>query len=83
MTAEQGHAVEEATYEDKLREADRVDPGVNDRSSDYQPDVWNDERSESTTSSGSGTEPRHAVSPDDTSVAQRTEDPEAERPSGR
>ena len=44
--AEQGHQVEQAQYEDKLREADRVDPEVNTRSEDYQPDVWNDERSD-------------------------------------
>jgi FtsZ-interacting cell division protein ZipA len=49
-TAEQGHQVEQAGYEDKLRDADRVDPDVDHRSGDYEPDVWNDERTE--TSSG-------------------------------
>ncbi|MGA8248210.1 MAG: hypothetical protein WB797_15000, partial [Nocardioides sp.] len=29
--------------EDKLREADRLDPEVDTRSEDYQPSVWNDE----------------------------------------
>jgi hypothetical protein len=78
-TAEQGHQVEQASYENKLREADRLDPDVDHRSSDYEPDVWNDERSESEAA------PRHVASPEDTSVAQRTEDPEAEaaaRPAG-
>lgn len=45
-TAEQGHQVEQAVYEDKLREADRVDPAVDHKAGDYEPDVWNDERSE-------------------------------------
>jgi FtsZ-interacting cell division protein ZipA len=71
-TAEQGHRVEQASYENKLREADRLDPDVDHRSSDYEPDVWNDQRSEPVTP------PRHVASPEDTSVAQRTEDPEAE-----
>lgn len=43
-TAEQGHQVEQASYEDKLREADRLDPEVNHRAKDYEPDVWHDER---------------------------------------
>ncbi|HET8666090.1 MAG TPA: hypothetical protein VFM08_17380 [Nocardioides sp.] len=54
--AEQGHRIEQASYEDKLREADRLDPEVDHKSGDYEPDVWNDERSESpatdTTSTG-------------------------------
>jgi len=95
--AEQGHRVEQASYEDKLREADRLDPAVDHKSGDYQPDVWNDEGSESTAtsetppaSSADATHPKAEVtsptsssgrpvaSPDETSVAQRTEDPEAE-----
>ncbi len=55
-TAAQSHRIEQATYEDKLREADRLDPDVNTRSGDYEPDVWNDERSDTP---GSG--PRHAA----------------------
>jgi hypothetical protein len=47
--AEQGHQVEQASYEDKLREADRIDPDVNTRSADYEPSVWSDE----TTTDGS------------------------------
>ena len=35
--AQQGAAVEEAQYEDRLREADRVDPDVNVRADDYTP----------------------------------------------
>jgi hypothetical protein len=46
-TAAQGHQVEQASYEDKLREADRVDPDVNTKSADYEPSVWNDPTSES------------------------------------
>ncbi len=65
-TAEQGHQVEQASYEDKLREADRLDPEVDHRSSDYEPDVWTDERSES------ATEARHVASPDETSAARPT-----------
>ena len=107
--AEQGHRVEQASYEDKVREADRLDPEVDHKSGDYEPDVWNDERSETGTTpespvptsgapgspaaatgttgtTGTSAEvtqdepggPRHAASPDDVSVAQRTEDPEAE-----
>jgi uncharacterized coiled-coil DUF342 family protein len=45
-TAEQGHQVEQAGYEDKLREADHLDPEVDDKAGDYEPDVWNDERTE-------------------------------------
>ena len=41
--AEQGHQVEQASYEDKLREADRLDPEVNTKSADYEPSVWTDE----------------------------------------
>jgi Flp pilus assembly protein TadB len=47
-TAEQSHQVEQAGYEDKLREADRLDPAVDHKAGDYEPDVWNDERSETT-----------------------------------
>jgi type II secretory pathway pseudopilin PulG len=41
--AEGSHQVEQAGYEDKLREADRVDPDVDHKAGDYEPDVWNDE----------------------------------------
>ena len=92
--AEQGHQVEQAGYEDKLREADRLDPEVDHRAPDYEPDVWSDERSESSESSvetpmpevaapraeltgeTDQSEPRHAASPDESSVAHSTEDPE-------
>jgi len=43
QTAEQSHQVEQAGYEDKLREADRLDPDVDHKAGDYEPDVWNDE----------------------------------------
>jgi hypothetical protein len=85
--AEQGHLVEQAGYEDKLREADRLDPEVDVESTDYQPDVWNDERSETSGAAASGdadalseetTVPRHVAGPETTTAAQRTEDPEAE-----
>jgi len=68
-TAEQGHRMEQAGYEDKLREADRLDPEVDHRAQEYEPDVWNDERSET---------PRSAAQPEETTAAQRTEDPEAD-----
>lgn len=35
--ARQALAQEEATHEDKLREADRLDPSVDDKADDYQP----------------------------------------------
>ena len=44
--AEQGHQVEQASYEGKLREADKLDPEVNTRAKDYEPSVWNDQSSE-------------------------------------
>jgi FtsZ-interacting cell division protein ZipA len=37
--AEQARAAEQAGYEDRIREADRVDPAVDTGSSDYQPDT--------------------------------------------
>jgi hypothetical protein len=37
--AEQARAAEQAVYEDQIREADRLDPAVDTRSSDYQPDT--------------------------------------------
>lgn len=80
--AEQGHRIEQASYEDKIREADRLDPEVDDQDQRYEPDVWNDERPdpphEPTPPTRDPARPRHAASPEDTSVAQRTEDPEAE-----
>lgn len=54
--AEQGHRVEQAGYEDKVREADRLDPDVAHKADDYEPDVWNDERSE--TDPEAGPQPR-------------------------
>ena len=36
---EQARAAEHASYEDRLREADQLDPRVNTRSSDYRPDT--------------------------------------------
>ena len=85
--AQQSHQVDQAEYEDKLRTADKLDPGVNTRAQDYEPDVWNDERSGSaavsepgaptSSTTGETTAPRHAGVPDETSTAQRTEDPEA------
>jgi prolyl-tRNA synthetase len=84
--AEQGHDVEQARYEDKLREADKVDPDVNTRSQDYQPDVWSDQRDEtaatSTTAqepgtastSAEGDTPRHAA---DTGTTSSTTSPTA------
>jgi biopolymer transport protein ExbB/TolQ len=50
--AEQSHRVEEAGYEDKVREADRLDPDVSHQADDYEPDVWNDERSETDPEAG-------------------------------
>jgi FtsZ-interacting cell division protein ZipA len=44
--AQQSHRIEQAGYEDKLREADRLDPEVDHKSGDYEPDVWNDQRTE-------------------------------------
>lgn len=35
--ARQGAQVEQATHEDKIREADRVDPDVDHKSTDYEP----------------------------------------------
>jgi len=70
--AERSHEVEQASYEDKVREADRLDPGVDTRDDDYRPDAWDEE-----TSGTSPSSPRHVGTPDDTTVAQRTEDPEA------
>src|SRR3954452_18632139 len=78
--AEQGHQVEQASYEDKLREADRLDPEVDHKSSDYEPSVWNDENSQSvsspdspaaSTTAADGTSPRgstgaHVAEPDAT-----------------
>jgi hypothetical protein len=70
--AERAHEVEQASYEDKVREADRLDPDVNTRDDDYRPEAWDDEATGTSPSS-----PRHVASPDETTVAQRTEDPEA------
>jgi FtsZ-interacting cell division protein ZipA len=61
-SAEQSHQVEQASYEDKLREADRLDPDVNTGSKEYEPSVWNDE----------------TTSPPDPAGAHRATTPEAE-----
>lgn len=55
--AQQGAAVEEAQYEDRLREADRVDPDVNVRADDYTPaaPVPDDGITTHTTSTTTGT----------------------------
>jgi len=37
--AEQARAAEQAGYEDRIREADRLDPAVDTKSSDYEPDT--------------------------------------------
>jgi hypothetical protein len=68
--AEQGHRIEQASYEDKLREADRLDPEVDHKAGDYEPDVWDDERS-STPDETSG--PRHAATPERTTTEGTTE----------
>jgi FtsZ-interacting cell division protein ZipA len=73
--AQRAHDVEQASYEDKVREADRLDPHVNTRSGDYQPEVPATESGAPADTSPST--PRHATTPDDATVAQRTEDPEA------
>jgi FtsZ-interacting cell division protein ZipA len=67
-SAEQGHQVEQASYEDKLREADRVDPDVNTRSADYEPSVWNDE----TTADGRATTPASSDGPTTTPASAST-----------
>jgi hypothetical protein len=56
--AEQTHQVEQASYEDKVREADRLDPDVDTKSADYEPDVWNDQRSEEAARDTTGETPR-------------------------
>jgi hypothetical protein len=76
-SAEQGHRIEQASYEDKLREADRLDPEVDHKAADYEPDVWDDERTDTdddtvTTSlptrekpaTGESAGPRHAATSD-------------------
>lgn len=68
-TAEQGHRVEQAGYEDKLREADRLDPDVDHKADDYEPDVWNDQRSDPDPSAGTTSgSARHAAPADETST---------------
>ena len=42
QAAQQGHQVEEATHEDTLREADRVDPDVDHQSEGNQPGAASD-----------------------------------------
>jgi outer membrane murein-binding lipoprotein Lpp len=83
--AEQGHQVEQASYEDKLREADQVDPDVNTRAADYEPSVWNDESTDSTattsdaatpgtTGSHRATEVEEPITSDDTTVTETTDE---------
>ncbi len=69
--AEQGHQVEQAGYEDKLREADRLDPEVDTKSADYEPSVWNDESGtpDSTTATS------HRAEPESTTTETTTETP--------
>ena len=64
--AEQGHRIEQASYEDRLREADRLDPAVDEKADGYEPDAWNDERTET-----SG--PRHAAPTEQTRPEGTTE----------
>ena len=77
--AEQGHRVEQASYEDKLREADRLDPEVDHRAGDYEPDVWNDETKETPTESSASSPssassaPRHASTREQTPSEDTTE----------
>src|SRR4029077_1564974 len=79
-TAEQGHQVEQASYEDKLREADRLDPEVNHRAKDYEPDVWNGERSQSSTTTAPESESvdgtHRAATSEDTSENTATTEPD-------
>jgi FtsZ-interacting cell division protein ZipA len=72
--AEQGHQVEQATYEDKLREADRVDPDVNTKSADYEPSVWNDQSTADGSTSASVDDPSgsHRAGPDATTTSEDT-----------
>jgi hypothetical protein len=71
--AEQGHRIEQASYEDKIREADRLDPEVDDQDQRYEPDVWDDQRAdapqEPTPPTRDTARPRHAASPDRSSDA--------------
>ncbi|HET9840508.1 MAG TPA: hypothetical protein VFQ01_00740 [Nocardioides sp.] len=57
--AQQSHQVEQAAYEDKVREADRLDPDVAHQEKDYEPDVWTDETTDSDPTSDPGPQPRH------------------------
>jgi outer membrane murein-binding lipoprotein Lpp len=68
--AEQGHRIEQASYEDKLREADRLDPEVDHQQSDYEPDVWKDDESTAPQASAG---PRHAATSDETTSEGTTE----------
>src|SRR5213075_1685718 len=65
-TAEQGHQAEQAGYEDKLREADRLDPEVDTRATGYEPNVWDDERSETEPTSTGEPAPGPSPGPPDT-----------------
>jgi hypothetical protein len=53
--ASQGHQVEQARYEDQLREADQIDPDVNTKAKDYEPNIWNDASETGDTGTGSDT----------------------------
>ena len=50
--AKQGHVMEEAHHEDRLREADRIDPDVDHRADDYAPGSTTATPAEGTTTSG-------------------------------
>lgn len=55
--AQQSHRVDQAAYEDKVREADRLDPDVAHQEKDYEPDVWTDGRSETDPQTDPATDP--------------------------
>jgi flagellar biosynthesis/type III secretory pathway M-ring protein FliF/YscJ len=59
--ADQVRTVEAAGYEDQLREADRLDPGVDTGEPDYSPDTRFPEDTDtgSGTDTGTGTSPAH------------------------
>jgi hypothetical protein len=82
-TAEQGHRIEQASYEDKLREADRLDPEVDHKAADYEPDVWIDERTDTATSDETTTLPTREKPATDGTPGPRhaaTSDTEGTRP---
>lgn len=68
--AQQGARVEEALHEDKLREADRVDPDVDHRSEDYSPGAHADGVPDTRPDPAQGTATQGMVDPD-TDTGQR------------